>query len=591
VAGVDLTLSKTNNLTSAVPGDALDYMLTYGNAGSAAATNVVITETLPVGTTFIPGDNLGWTQIGATNQYTYTIANLDPLGTGTVHFIVHVNAVAPAGLNNLSNQASIADDGTHGIDITPTDNATTDIDTLNAAPDLAVTITGDPGTAVRGGGVIYTVHYSNVGNQDATDIVITQTLPENTTFDFLHSNPNWAYVGANTWELHVSNLAGGGGSGDADFAVKVNTSIPATSKQLTTTSSITDDLANGTDPNTANNAATLSTAIYQGIYVVAPGVALPRKSPPPVIRIFDIATGAETDIIAYEPTYKNSIRVATGDINGDGYDDIITSTITGTGRVRVYDGKTGTRLEGAFSEIAAFPEKGARGAYVASGDVNGDGRDDIIVGSGYRAKDAIVRVFSGIDGSLISTTTPFGTKFHGGVRVASGDVNGDGVADIVAAQGFGGNEVKVTKGISGVVLHDIKVGGNHYRGGLFVATAADLNADGLADLVIGRDRGATVLETYSGATGLLLNTITPFGTRYKLGVRVAAADINLDGVADIIAASGGRNNSAVKVFDGVTNAEIPSLGFQAYPAFPSGALFVAGTTPVPAVKQPQQQET
>ena len=595
VAGVDLTLTKTDNLTSTTPNSTLTYALNYSNAGFVDATGVVLTETLPTGTHFVAGDNPGWTQVGATNQYTYAVGTVAIGGTGSVNFVVHTNAAAPAGLETIDNSASIGDDSTHGTDINPTNNSTTDSDTLNAAPDLSVTISDAPTTAVRGGSVVYTLTYSNVGNQDSTGAFLTATLPANTSFDFGTSTGGWVFQSGNTYKLSIGNLAAGDGNHTATFGVKVNTTLPGGYNQLSTTGSITDDLANGTDPVTANNSATELTTIYQGIYVVSPGVSLPGRAAPPAIRVFDIATGVETDINAYESTYRNSIRVATGDINGDGYDDIITSTITGNGRIRVFDGKTGARFTGAFSELAAFTERGARGAYVASGDVNGDGRDDIIVGSGYAAGGvAQVKVFSGVDGSLLSfaNNTPFGTRFHGGIRVASGDVNGDGIADIIASQGFGGNEVIVTRGhstnqdrvVANDTLLDLHIGGTRYKGGLFVASAADLNADGKADLVIGRDRGPTVVETYSGATGGLLHSITPFAPRYALGARVAAADVNLDGIADIIVGSGGRNGGQVKFFDGVTNTEITSKAFVAFPSFPVGALFVAGTSPVPSIK-------
>jgi|GEM_PF-1199688 len=605
VAGTDLTLTKDNGgSTPLVPGDTVTYTLHYANNGFVTATGVVITETLPAGTTFLSADNPGWTQVGATNQYTHPVADLAVGAAGTLPFVVHVKSAVAAGLETIDNTAIIADNGASGPDIHPADNTGTDSDVLHAQPDLSINLAGSPQTVVRGGGVVYTINYANVGNQDATGVVLTQTLPPNTTFDPIHSG-SWSFVGNNTYQHTVGELDVAAGAQTIDFAVTLNTSIPAGYNKVSTTSTIDDDHANGADPVTANNSATALTTIYQGIYAVSTGIALPRKGPAATVRVFDIATGAEFTLQPYGATYKQSIRIATGDINGDGYDDIITSTITGNGQVRVFDGKTMQRMGGVFAEdIAAFPEKGARGAYVASGDVNGDGHDDIIVGSGYRAGgDAIVRVFNGLNAQVLNTSTPFGTKFHGGVRVAVGDVNGDGVADIIAGQGFGGNEVKVTTLVDRreslseshvsiakppeTVLRDFTVGGSHYKGGVWVG-AGDINNDGHSDIIVGRDRGDTVIETFSGLNGDLLSTITPFGTRYKLGVRVAAADINLDGIADIIAGSGGRNNSTVKIFDGTTSMEIPALTFQAFPAAPTGALFVAGTSPVPFIRSYQQ---
>ena len=463
--------------------------------------------------------------------------------------------------------------------------------------DLRVSVADNGQSVIRGGQVTYTITYSNVGNLGVNDAFITQTVPANTFFSSGASTAGWTFIGSNTYSLNVGNLAAGGPEGTATFTVYLFPVIPGGYNALSTTSTISSLTKDVTEATPADNTSTDTTTIYQGIYVVSPGVSLPGRGAPPAIRVFDIATGTETSINAYEPTYRKSIRVATGDINGDGYDDIITSTITGNGRVRVFDGRTGAPMTGAFAELAAFPEAGARGAYVASGDVNGDGRDDIVVGSGYKAKgSAKVRVFSGFDGSVLSTNEPFGTKFHGGVRVAVGDgesgvrerdivprggVISRGVAEIIASQGYGGNRVVVTSGISNTVLKDFTVGGASYKGGVFVAAAADLTGDGIVDFIVGRDRGRTVVETFNGATGSLLSTITPFATRYALGARVAAADVNLDGIADIIVGSGGRNAGSVKFFDGVTNAEMTARTFSAFPTFPNGAVFVAGTSPVP----------
>ncbi len=463
--------------------------------------------------------------------------------------------------------------------------------------DLRVSVADNGQSVIRGGQVTYTITYSNVGNLGVTDAFITQTVPANTFFSSGASTPGWTFIGSNTYSLNVGDLAAGGPEGTATFSVVLFPVIPGGYNALSTTSTISSLTKDVTEATPADNTSTDTTTIYQGIYVVSPGVSLPGRGAPPAIRVFDIATGTEMSINAYEPTYRKSIRVATGDINGDGYDDIITSTITGNGRVRVFDGRTGAPMTGAFAELAAFPEAGARGAYVASGDVNGDGRDDIVVGSGYKAKgSAKVRVFSGLDGSVLSTNEPFGTKFRGGVRVAVGDGDGGfdnrsivprgsiitrGVAEIIASQGFGGNRVVVTSGISNTVLKDFTVGGASYKGGVFVAAAADLTGDGIVDFIVGRDRGRTVVETFNGATGALLSTITPFAANYKLGARVAAADINLDGIADIIVGSGGRNAGSVKFFDGVTNAEMTARTFSAFPTFPNGSVFVAGSSPVP----------
>ena len=82
---------------------------------------------------------------------------------------------------------------------------------------------------------------------------------------------------------------------------------------------------------------------------------------------------------------------------------------------------------------------------VAAGDLNGDGKADVIVGSGPGGK-AQVEVFSGATGTPLETISPFSASYSGGVSVASGDLNGDGKADLVVATASGPAVVRVFAG-------------------------------------------------------------------------------------------------------------------------------------------------
>ena len=74
---------------------------------------------------------------------------------------------------------------------------------------------------------------------------------------------------------------------------------------------------------------------------------------------------------------------------------------------------------------------------MAAGDVNGDGHADIITGAGAGGGPH-VSVFSGTDLSILASFFAYDPAFTGGVTVAAGDVNGDGLADIVTGAGAGG---------------------------------------------------------------------------------------------------------------------------------------------------------
>jgi autotransporter-associated beta strand protein len=334
------------------------------------------------------------------------------------------------------------------------------------------------------------------------------------------------------------------------------------------------------------------------IYAVAAGGL-------PVVHVYNAKNGAELfSITAYEPKYRAGIRVAVADMNGDGYDDIITTTPTGTGRLRVFDGLTGQRFtSGPFAnEIAVFDGRLDKGTFVAAGDLTGDGRADLLIGSALGG--GKVRVFDGVTGAPLTFTTgqtffqPFGKTFKGGIRVAAGDLNGDGVSELVLAQNYYGARVAAYDAASlfatpgaapapvASPIFSFNFGAKTYRAGVNVATG-DFDHDGRADLLVGSNAGPTYVQAYSGlnrdATGVPLaigGPIYPFDKTqlkhlYTRGVRVAAMDVDGDGIADIIAASSGLAKSVVNIYSGKDHSLLRS--FPAFPTLPNSALFVAGS--------------
>src|SRR5262249_15439070 len=144
----------------------------------------------------------------------------------------------------------------------------------------------------------------------------------------------------------------------------------------------------------------------------------------------------------------SGIEVAAGDVNGDGVADIVTvAQSAGPNVVRVFDGRNAQLL----SQFLAIGPTWTHGLHVAAGDVNGDGRAEIIIGSGPTGP-PIVQVFN-LQGTLLKQFQPFTPDFLGGVYVAAGDVDGDGIADIVTGAGAGNApEVRVFSGMSGTQI-------------------------------------------------------------------------------------------------------------------------------------------
>jgi len=259
----DLVLTKTDAQTTVIPGQNLVYNLTVTNSGTYRADNVTITENLPANTTFSATNSLPDVWSG-TGPYTINIGTLNPGQTRIVRFAVQVNASVPSGVTSLTNNASVVDDGTHGADLTPLNNQATDVDVLNATPDLTITKTDGNVTVTTGDLITYTLGYNNVGNQNATGVVISETVPANTTFNSAGSTSGWSCtngaIAGSVCNFTIGNLSVGT-SGSVNFAVTTNATIPAGVNNITNTATITDDGTNGIDPTPLNNQATEPTPI------------------------------------------------------------------------------------------------------------------------------------------------------------------------------------------------------------------------------------------------------------------------------------------------------------------------------------------
>jgi uncharacterized repeat protein (TIGR01451 family) len=301
-ASVDLTMSKSDGGASVAPGGTVSYTLTYGNAGTASATGVVLTETVPANTTFNAGaSTAGWVCVpnnNAGSTCTLAIGGVTAGASGlTATFAVTVVNPVAAGVAQISNTASIADDGANGADTTPGNNNSTDTTPVTAAPDFSITKSDAGASVAPGGTVSYTLTYANAGNQGATGVVLTETVPANTTFNSGASTAGWVCAPNNnagsTCTLAIGGLAAGGGSQNATFAVTVVNPVPAGTTQISNTASIADDGANGADPTPGNNSGSDTTPV-----TAAPDFSITKSD--------SGASVSPGGTVSYTLTYANS---------------------------------------------------------------------------------------------------------------------------------------------------------------------------------------------------------------------------------------------------------------------------------------------
>lgn len=250
-AAPDLVITKTDGDTTSVPGGVVVYTLTYSNVGDQDATGVVITETVPTYSTFNAGaSSAGWSCIGTT--CTYTVGDL-PAGAAaqTTNFAVTVDSTLPSGVDEIYNLTSIDDDHSNGTDPTPLDNSDDDTTPIIANPELSVVKDDSVTDTTPGSILIYTIDYSNYGNQTADNVTLTETIPDYTLFTTTGSTTGWSCT-TTTCTLNLGSL-NPGDTGSATFVVIVDNPVPSGADTIYNYVTIEDDHTNGDETNLDDN--------------------------------------------------------------------------------------------------------------------------------------------------------------------------------------------------------------------------------------------------------------------------------------------------------------------------------------------------
>ena len=566
------------------------------------------------------------TNYNGADSFTYK-ANDGTVGGNTVTVSLTLAAVNDAPVNTVSG-ANTAMTGTNlsiaGLSVSDVDAASGSISVTLGVAHGTLTVASAGGAAVSGSG--------------SATVVLTGTLAQvNTT---LGSAGNVVYLssagftGADTLTMTTDDGGNTGAGGPLTDTDTVSITVTAAAVDLSAIAAgIGGFVINGQSSSEYSGLSVSSAGDINGDGLVdliigaassdpAAGTDAGRsyvvfgRTGTTAINLSAVAAGIGGFVINGQCAYDHSggSVASAGDVNGDGLADLIIGASDGSaaagtasGQSYVVFGRTGTtaiNLSAVAAGAGGFVINGqcagdTSGVSVASaGDVNGDGLADLIVGARYgdpaAGRDAgrsyvvfgqtgttainLSAVAAGAGGFVINGQCAYD---HSGYSVASaGDVNGDGLADLIVGAGqsdpvagakagrsyvvFGkttGTAVDlsaVAAGTGGFVINGQCAGD---QSGWSVTSAGDVNGDGLADLIVGaidsdpaagRDAGRSyVVFGKSGAAAINLSAVAAGIGGFVINGQCAgdisgwsvagAGDVNGDGLADLIVGAPGAS--------------------------------------------------
>lgn len=310
--------------------------------------------------------------------------------------------------------------------------------------------------------------------------------------------------------------------------------------------------------------------VRSGSEAIATGPHTKHQS---LVRQFD-TTGKQisAQFNAYPAEFNLGVRMATGDIDGDGVEEIVVGSGAGGGpQIRVFE------KDGSLKPIQffAFHPDNRDGVDVATGDVDGDGKDEIAVIQ-YQNQEAWTKVYRyNNEHTIVGEWLAFPAGMQVGASVTMGDIDADGQAEVIVGAGEGGGpQIRVFEADG--TRKPIQFFAFHPNGRTGVDVAADdVDQDGKAEIIVSQRTEESWVKVYRyDDHQTVLGTWRAYPAGVLSGANVSTVDVDQDGRWEILVAPSEGFKPHVRTYN--SEGQVVGPNFYAYEQSFLGGVDVAG---------------
>lgn len=299
----------------------------------------------------------------------------------------------------------------------------------------------------------------------------------------------------------------------------------------------------------------------------------PSKTDSTKTEVTPAASGASN--MAYDPSFRGGVRVTAAEFC-TAY--IVTAPGPGGGpHIKIWD-RTNTYLRGEF---LAYEVADRGGVNVAAGDVDGDAHDELVTVPASNNR-ALVKVYDVTIGVEETGDEEYSLKHEWyalsnatvGASVATGDVDGDGKDEIIIGAGPGGGPQVAIYEADGTLIQSFFAFDPSLRGGVFVASGRDFSGDSKDDIVIGEGPGnGSAVRIVTSGTWATYNAFNAFAPGVNAGVHPAVGNFDNDQDVEVLVGAGFGGGPQVLAFN--RDGSQAGVNFFAYDSGFRGGVFIS----------------